>query len=82
VEWIAGLGEPSLAAQLARNLSALYCTFRDGSEATVDPDNYPGIRYLRHEADFPGKSTDAQLQQVAATVNDIKVALRARGIRV
>lgn len=82
IDWLSAIGEGSLAAQLAGRLGSLHCTVQDGTEAPVDANNYPGIRYLRHETDFPGRSTDAQLRAVVAIIADIKLALRVRGVMV
>ncbi|MEZ2224648.1 hypothetical protein [Microcoleus sp.] len=81
IDWLTnGLGETSLGIQLESKLSALYCTHRDGSEVTVNANSYPGIRYLRHETDFPGKSTDNQLKEVLDIIKDIRFCLITKGI--
>ena len=82
IEWLTTLGETSLAVQLGARISVLRCTLQDGTEGPVEANNYPGIRYLRHETDFPGTSTDAQLRDVLDIIADIKVALRSRGVRI
>uniref|UniRef100_B8HZP8 HEPN domain-containing protein n=1 Tax=Cyanothece sp. (strain PCC 7425 / ATCC 29141) TaxID=395961 RepID=B8HZP8_CYAP4 len=82
IDWLTtDLGETSLGTQLESKLSALYCTYRDGSEVNVDANRYPDIRYLRHETDFPGKSTDSQLKEALEIIKDIKTRLISRGIR-
>ncbi|WP_081599402.1 hypothetical protein [Prochlorothrix hollandica] len=81
IDWLTNdLGETSLGTQLESKLSALYCTYRDGSEVNVDANRYPDIRYLRHETDFPGKSTDSQLKEALEIMKDIKTSLINRGI--
>lgn len=70
--WTAGHDIPSLLAphdaslstQLFAALSNLRCTARDGSNAPVNPAIYPGIRYLRHQSDFPAETftDDAAVQ--------------------
>ncbi len=81
IDWLTtDLGETSLGAQLESKLSALYCTHRDGSEVNVVANRYPDIRYLRHETDFPGKSTDSQLNEALDIVKDIKTRLISMGI--
>ena len=81
IDWLTNdLGETSLGTQLESKLSALYCTYRDGSEVHVDANRYPDIRYLRHETDFPGKSTDSQLKEALEIMKDIKTSLINRGI--
>jgi hypothetical protein len=81
IDWLTtDLDETSLGTQLDTKLSALYCTARDGSEAPVAANSYPDIRYLRHETDFPGKSTDSQLKEALEIIKDIKTSLISRGI--
>lgn len=80
IDWLTNLGETSLGTQLASKLSALYCTHKDGNEVNVDANRYPDIRYLRHETDFPGKSTDSQLKEALEIIKDIKTSLISRGI--
>lgn len=81
IDWLTSdLGETSLGTQLESKLSALYCTHRDGSEVNVDANRYPDIRYLRHEIDFAGKSTDRQLTEALDIIKDIKISLISRGI--
>jgi hypothetical protein len=81
IDWLTtDLGETSLGRQLESKLSALYCAHKDGSEVNVDANRYPDIRYLRHEIDFPGKSTDSQLKEAVEIIKDIKTSLISRGI--
>lgn len=81
IDWLTNdLAESSLGLQLSTKLSALYCTSRSGSDIPVDATRYPDIRYLQHETDFLGKSTDNQIQEALDIVNDIKTRLMTRGI--
>jgi hypothetical protein len=81
IDWLTNdLCETSLGSQLDSKLSALYCTHRDGTEVNVDANRYPDIRYLRHETDFPGKSTDTQLQEALEIIKDIRTSLISKGI--
>lgn len=82
VDWVSELGEAALANQLANGLGRLRCTARDGSFAQVLGNSYPDVRYLRHESDWPGFSTDAELRDVLGIVADIRAALRGRGVAV
>jgi hypothetical protein len=82
IDWVAELGEAALAAQLANGLGRLRCTARDGSLSQVLGNSYPDVRYLRHESDWPGFSTDAELRDVLGIVADIRTALRGRGVAV
>jgi hypothetical protein len=79
-DWVAELGEAALGVQLETRLSALQCTDRDGNPAPVAANSYPGIRYVRHETDFPGASTSAQIGEALQVVSDIINALRGRGV--
>jgi hypothetical protein len=81
IDWLSNdLGETSLGSQLSSKLSVLYCTSRSGIEVTVDPNRYPDIRYIRHETDFSGKSTDAQIQEALEIIKDIRLVLTRKGI--
>lgn len=81
IDWLTNeLGETSLGTQLDSKLSALYCTCRDGTEVNVEANRYPDIRYLRHENDFPGKSTDDQLKEALEIIKDIRTSLTNKGI--
>lgn len=37
---------------LEQHLQALWCNSKSGGPAPVPPNNYPYIRYLRHQSDF------------------------------
>ncbi|MDB9449788.1 hypothetical protein [Dolichospermum circinale] len=80
ITWVGDLGEASLAQQLKSQLAALQCTDVNGDHSPVDGDNYPGIRYIRHEGDFPGTSTDTQIRDALETIKDIKTSLRTKGV--
>lgn len=80
IDWISELGEAALAVQLSNRLGSLRCTGRDGNVAPVAGNAYPDVRYLRHESDFAGMSTDAQLNEALGVLNDVKQALRGRGV--
>ncbi|WPC05958.1 hypothetical protein SBP02_04185 [Pseudomonas benzenivorans] len=42
------------SARLKTALGSLWCYGRDGSALSVDSQNYPNIRYIRHVNDHPG----------------------------
>jgi hypothetical protein len=73
-------GDASLVDQLANRLQALWCVLKDGRIVLVDPKQYPGIRYLCHESDFPGKSTTQQLEDALDVLRDIERELTSKGI--
>lgn len=75
IDWLTDLGEASLGKQLKDELEDLYCTNRKGSQTKVKANKYPDIRYLRHEKDFPGESTDHQLKEALGFVRDIRISL-------
>lgn len=81
IDWLNELGETSLSMQLSTKLSALYCTALSGTEVSVRPDKYPDIRYIRHESDFPGKSTDTQIKDALDIIKDIRTSLIAKGVK-
>lgn len=81
IDWLThDLGESSLGMQLSTKLSILYCTNRNGLETNVQANQYPDLRYLRHEIDFSSKSTDVQLEEVLDILRDIKRNLRIKGL--
>lgn len=80
IDWVADLGEAALSQQLANALGLLFCTMPDGNEGRVNGNAYPGLRYLRHESDFAGKSNDNQLQDVLNIMADIRTELAKQGI--
>lgn len=81
IDWLTSdLNESSLGNQLDNKLAALHCTDRNGDQAMVSPNRYPDLRYLRHEQDFPGTSTDAGLRDVMDIIQDIQDRLRMKGI--
>jgi hypothetical protein len=80
IEWLTTLGEPSLAQQLRTALIVLQCTDRSGNRAPVSGDQYPDLRYLRHDSDFPGMTTETQIQDALDIVNSVNTALKSRGV--
>ena len=82
-QWLGELNDAGLTAmtyQLANELQSLTCTDRSGGEAPVALDRYPDLRYLRHETDYPGKSTDANIAQALAVAEQIRGLLQQRGV--
>lgn len=77
---LAEIGETSLSVQLRGRIGELKCTAKDGTEAPVGPSQYPNIRYIRHESDFPGTVMDIDLNTALAVVADIVVSLRQKGL--
>lgn len=80
VEWLSNLGEASLAQQFRTSVAVLVCTDRAGNPAPVDANSYPDLRYLRHETDYAGTSTDTQLENALTVLAAIKLALANRGV--
>lgn len=73
----------SLVAQVNDKMKNLNCTARDGSSASVDPDNYPGIRYVHFKTDFPADGTDdTQINNILDIVKDLHTELRKEGITI
>lgn len=80
IAWVTEVGEAALATNLDNCLAALHCTTLTGGQSIVSGNSYPDLRYLRHDNDFAGTSTDAQLQAALQAVRDINAALRTLGI--
>lgn len=78
-DFVSRAGENALALRLRSALAGLWCTNRQGNEAHVAPDRYPDLRYLRHQTDFAGKTTDIELQTILIIVRDIEAILTAKG---
>lgn len=73
-------GLNNLADQLDRTLVALTCTSLNGTSVAVPGGNYPFIRYLRHESDFIGETSDVALSAALASLEKLLVALRKHGV--
>jgi hypothetical protein len=41
---------------------------------------YPAVRYVRHESDFPGETTDAEINEALRVVGEIENELKRRGV--
>ncbi len=78
-EFVTRAGETALGQRLRTALVGLWCTDRWGGEAHVAAERYPDLRYLRHESDFAGKTSDRELLAVLQIVRDIEAVLRAKG---
>lgn len=79
------LAEPgltALGARLRTSLTAIPCTERNGGTATVPADKYPHIRYAHHVNDHAGGVTDAHLEALIQTAEDIIAQLGAKGVAV
>ena len=72
----------SLATQLSGALTALWSQNGNGSSKSVPHDNYPYLRYLRHESDGWGEdqSTDMEVQHLADVVKSTRALLRNEGV--
>jgi hypothetical protein len=78
-------GDPGLTAlgeSLRLALVAVPCTDRQGNNSPVPGSSYPYLRYARHANDFTGGATDAHLQVLIQTADDIIAQLRAKGVAV
>jgi hypothetical protein len=78
-DFVSRAGEAALAQRLRTALGTLWCTSTQGTETHVSPARYPDLRYLRHETDFAGKTTDAELHSVLIIVRDIETVLTRKG---
>lgn len=82
-QWLTDEADPgltSLTQQLEGGFSSLKGTDRTGAVSQLRLDSYPELRYLRHASDYPGESTDGQLEACVALVRDIEDVLRSKGI--
>lgn len=67
----------SLSAQLIAALSALWCETKSGAPGKVRSQSYPDMRYLRHDADWPGNcSADAELLKLVVAVSKIEHSIQ------
>lgn len=58
-------------------LKVLRCTYKDGNMVLVPANNYSFLRYLRHESDFAGATSDSDIEQAALAANELKRTLDA-----
>jgi hypothetical protein len=69
----------ALAAMLGTKLSRLHCMGRGQQPALVPSGNYPHMRYLRHDSDWPGttqSSSDTDLKGLLYLLDQIFLTLR------
>lgn len=80
IGWLSSIDTDTTQSIALRDaLACLYCTDKNGNESNINPDIYPGLRYLRHEDDFPGKSTEHQLDSAYETAEQVVRLLRTKG---
>lgn len=72
----------SYVEQLKNSLTALTCTSKSNMAISVDYNNFPTMRYLRHIEDFAGTSTDTQLIQLLGILRDIELELKTKGVSI
>ncbi len=81
------LGTISAALQatltnLTKAIGGLQCTYK-GQGAPVSPAIYPGIRYVRHQADWGGSGTsDQDLEHALRQANAFVEELRRSGVSI
>ena len=78
--WLTNLVNASLAQQLRTALAKLTCTDANGNPAPVSADRYPDLRYLRHELDYAGTSTDVLIRDALDIMDSVNAALRTAGV--
>jgi hypothetical protein len=69
--------DAALGGSLGVALSQLRCTDKFGNTAPVATSNYPHIRYLRHETDFPPPPVSSSDGDITATLN---IAIQCLGV--
>jgi hypothetical protein len=76
---------PGLSTQLTgltACLGVLLCTSLQGLQVPIDPANYPGLRYIRHDRDFPGASSETSVKQALDTARQLVQELRLAGVEI
>lgn len=68
-------GPYNAAMNVESALGGLSCADREGNPAPVNPHRYPDLRYLRHDSDFSGGTTDAHLSQAVAAATALWLEL-------
>jgi hypothetical protein len=82
-QWLideADAGLNSLTQQLTAAFDSIRGTDRKGNGIRLRLDAYPELRYIRHEIDFPGETTDSQLITCLDLVHDIEAILLTKGV--
>ncbi len=59
------------AIALDATLKKLWCTGKGGAQVPVSPKKYPDLRYLRHETDFPGTTTETDLTDANTALEEL-----------
>ena len=65
---------------LSRCLALLACTSLNGKAAPINPTKYPAIRYLRHEADFPGETKPVDIAAALNAARQVVEELKLVGV--
>ncbi|MDC0749220.1 hypothetical protein [Polyangium mundeleinium] len=71
----------SLATALDTTLRKLWCSHRDGTPRQVNSKKYPDIRYLRHEFDYTGTTTDTDLMAALDALESLWEEFRKKGLK-
>ncbi|MCX6849069.1 MAG: hypothetical protein NTY98_09130, partial [Verrucomicrobia bacterium] len=73
--------DASLSSQLSTALGILRCTNKGGHNVAVSSAIYPGIRYLRHQSDFPNElfTTDQEISNAYQIAKQCVNLLRTFG---
>jgi hypothetical protein len=65
---------------LAKSLGVLVCTSLKGSRVPLDPAKFPELRYLRHEADFPGDTKSTEIIDALNAAQQLVKELKLAGV--
>ncbi len=69
-----------LANQLGNMLTQLKTRKMNGNIGSISNENYPELRYLVHEDDFPSQgSSESEIASLLQKVNDVVLVLRQKG---
>lgn len=71
----------ALAIALQTALGILRCTDKDGNSTAVRSALYPDLRYLRHDRDFPGETSDASISSAVQALDDLLTELSRQGVK-
>lgn len=70
-----------LVSQLEAHLKALPCSDKQGQAATVRPEQYPDLRYVRRDGDFSGGVGSQVLEGIKKVLDDLIAELKKEGLQ-
>ncbi|MDX1959649.1 MAG: hypothetical protein SFU98_13825 [Leptospiraceae bacterium] len=71
----------SLGIRFNNALKKIKCTDRNGNNLqSINERNYPALRYMNHDSDISGGSSDSDLTELDIIVDDIIIQMRNKGV--